>query len=139
MIMRLENWEEKLALFLISRQTQAFVWGTNDCILFAADAVKETTGVDLAAEVRGAYNSESTAALILNERGGLEAAITTAFGYAPHTAWAKTHRGDVVLAQAGGTLCAGVSVGDGQIAVPAPTAKNIVRLPLNAARKIWSF
>lgn len=61
---RLHDWPERLAGFLDSRQGEPFAWGSNDCALFAADAVQAITGVDLAREFRG-YSDEEGAATAL--------------------------------------------------------------------------
>jgi hypothetical protein len=52
-----DDWQELLHNYLLRRQNEAFKWGTMDCCLFACDAVLELTGVDLAAEFRGKYDS----------------------------------------------------------------------------------
>ena len=36
---RRADWPERLAAFIEARRRQRFVWGANDCVLFAADAV----------------------------------------------------------------------------------------------------
>jgi len=69
---RREDWAERLENFLeargcyLSAQQKPFEWGTNDCAMFACDAVQEMTGVDLAAEFRG-YGSEAGAAQAMAE------------------------------------------------------------------------
>ena len=50
---RREDWPERLLAFARSRERQPFVWGTNDCALFAADAALAMTGHDFAAPFRG--------------------------------------------------------------------------------------
>jgi hypothetical protein len=51
------HWQELLHNYLLRRQREAFQWGTMDCCLFACDAILELTGVDLAADFRGKYDS----------------------------------------------------------------------------------
>lgn len=50
-------------------QHRIFQWGTFDCCLFAADAIRIMTGRDPMEGCRG-YDSESTAAHLLRERFG---------------------------------------------------------------------
>jgi hypothetical protein len=142
MIQRLEGWEKRFSAFLQERQRAPFVWGENDCILFAADAIVAITGFDLAASVRGLYASEEEAKALLKQRGGLEAAITEAFGFKPHDNRLKAHRGDGVLVEAHGFICAAVMddsiCSENRLAVPMPKS-GFTRLPMTAARKIWSF
>jgi len=58
---RLEDWPERLAALIDARMSVPFRWGSNDCALFAADAVQAVTGVDLAAVWRGQYADEEGA------------------------------------------------------------------------------
>jgi hypothetical protein len=51
------HWQELLHNYFLRRQNEAFQWGTMDCCLFACDAILELTGVDLAADFRGKYDS----------------------------------------------------------------------------------
>jgi len=54
-----QNWErECFDTFLRERTKQPFAWGTNDCALFAADAVLANTGTDIASDFRGKYNTQ---------------------------------------------------------------------------------
>lgn len=55
------HWQELLHNYLLRRQNEAFKWGAMDCCLFACDAMLELTGVDLAADFRGEYDSLLTA------------------------------------------------------------------------------
>jgi hypothetical protein len=52
---RKDNWPEELDTFFKSRRDIPFKMGENDCGLFACDAVKAMTGVDLAVKLRGTY------------------------------------------------------------------------------------
>jgi hypothetical protein len=69
------DWEHKLGEFFLSRQTQDFQYGSNDCCLFACDCILAITGIDVAADFRGRYNSELSAARVIlafTEGGKLE-------------------------------------------------------------------
>lgn len=50
---RTEGWRDRLGLFIQSRYGRPFSWGSNDCAMFAADAIKEMTGTDMAEKFRG--------------------------------------------------------------------------------------
>jgi hypothetical protein len=54
-------WQELLHNYFLRRQNEAFKWGTMDCCLFACDAIHGLTGVDLAQDFRGKYDSALTA------------------------------------------------------------------------------
>lgn len=59
---RLNNWRVKFEELILERKTKPFVWGENDCALFAADAVLAISGtVDPAHDYRGRYSCEKTA------------------------------------------------------------------------------
>jgi len=75
---RNENWPEKLHAFIEARRAMPFKWGKNDCCLFACDAVIEMTGIDLAAEYRGKYNSALGAYRLINHHGGVVGAFKRA-------------------------------------------------------------
>lgn len=69
---RIEHWATRgLHDFLLARKDRPFEWGTNDCCMFAADAVLEITGEDIASEFRGRYSTPETAkAVIAHVTGG---------------------------------------------------------------------
>ena len=59
--MRIQNWESTLEAFIQSRLGTPFIWGENDCCLFACDAVALITGIDPAKTWRGKYNNRESA------------------------------------------------------------------------------
>ena len=94
---RLDNWPAMLALYIDSRRHEPFVWGKNDCCLFAADWVLIATGQDIAKDFRGTYEGALGATRIIREAGGIDCLLRQ---HAPHlrtisrkAAW----RGDLVL------------------------------------------
>lgn len=95
---RKEDWPERLAEYLDAREFAPFRWGLNDCGLFAADAILEMTGVDVAANVRGKYTNCSTALRLIRGIESFTERVATFYGLdeiAPREAW----RGDLVLIQ----------------------------------------
>jgi len=56
--MRKKDWSEKLVSYLLDNLDAPFEWGTFDCCLFAANAVREMTGKDFAAPFRDKYTTE---------------------------------------------------------------------------------
>jgi len=60
-LQRLEDWPERLHALVEQRLQVPFRWGSNDCVMFAADAVQALTGVDLAGRLRGQYDDEPSA------------------------------------------------------------------------------
>ncbi len=56
-IVRFPDWESLLDSFFQSRLNAPFQLGLNDCAMFACDAIKAITGVDLVMSLRGKYSS----------------------------------------------------------------------------------
>jgi hypothetical protein len=67
---RTPTWNTALAEFIHERLTSPFVWGQNDCCLFACDAVLAMTGVDLAASFRGKYSDTKSAYKLIKSYAG---------------------------------------------------------------------
>ena len=93
--MRVKNWPSVLARFIETRRNMPFAWGTHDCALFAADAVKAITGVDHAALFRGLYDTRDQAEAIVAQYGGLRLFINYILG--PEIDPKMAQRGDVAL------------------------------------------
>jgi hypothetical protein len=55
---RIDNWQTELSDFIREVETKPFDFPTWNCALFAADAVKAQTGLDLLADIRGKYSNE---------------------------------------------------------------------------------
>jgi hypothetical protein len=66
------HWQELLHEYFLRRQNEAFKWGTMDCCLFACDAILELTGVDLAEDFRGQYDSLLSAVRVMKKFIGQE-------------------------------------------------------------------
>ncbi len=54
---RLPDWRPRLTAYLAETAHQGFRYGSNDCALFAAGAVRAMTGQDPAAAWRGTYST----------------------------------------------------------------------------------
>ena len=99
-----------LAAFIASRADAPFVWGENDCCIFAADAVRAQTGRDPLDWLRGKYRTEIDAKTIVGKGKGISAMTDNALGTAlPFVTTAR--RGDVVLFESGHGPALGVCVG----------------------------
>jgi hypothetical protein len=104
---RLPDWQDRLTLFIELRRSMAFAWGSNDCALFAADAVVAMTGVDFGAPFRGRYDDAAGAALALRDYGG-GTLLRTFDRHLDRRAIAFAQRGDLAMAR--GAI--GVIMGD---------------------------
>lgn len=67
---RFPDWQERLARFFALHRNRPFRYGQWDCCLFAADAIREMTGVDIAADLRGRYASRREAYAFLKAYSG---------------------------------------------------------------------
>jgi len=103
---RLPDWEARLHGYLERLERAEFDWGTLDCALFAAGAVKAMTGEDPAAAFRGRYRTAkgSERALRRFGAGTLEATIDAGFEPRP-VGFAR--RGDLVLVDGMVGVCVG--------------------------------
>lgn len=69
MIKRQENWREALIKYLGEAAQIPFKAGQHDCAIFAADAVRAMTGVDLAVDWRSTYSTLNGGIAALNAAG----------------------------------------------------------------------
>jgi hypothetical protein len=118
---RTTHWlTRELDSFLRQSKSVPFAWGSNDCCLFAANAIEAMTGVDIADDFRGKYADESSAfALIASVTGGTTVADAAAWCVKKHglSEWLDAaarplplmaKRGDLVVVENAGRLIAGV-------------------------------
>lgn len=131
--MRLQHWELALDAFLHARRNVPFVWGANDCALFAADAVQTITGHDPAPAGLRAHRTSKQALRALARHGGLTGIATQALGQ-PRPA-SQACVGDVVLLAVGKrdylAICNGATA-------LGPSASGLVAVDMSAARMSWA-
>jgi len=132
---RLQDWPERLAALVEARREAPFAWGSNDCALFAADAIIAVTGDDPAASFRG-YASEQEAEGVLRTLGleGTVAAALAEFGCGACQP-GLVQRGDVALALLGNQPTMTVVLGE-VLAGPGP--EGLVFLPMARILRAWS-
>jgi hypothetical protein len=129
--MRRADWQSRLAELVAARMDAPFAWGSNDCCLFAADAVLAVTGTDPAADLRGAYTDERGALRVLARLGGVAGIAEARAGAEIVPALARP--GDIVLG-AIDRECLGVCTG---LHWHAPSAAGLVCAPMSAALRAW--
>ncbi|MBZ5486890.1 hypothetical protein HW452_05060 [Halomonas aquamarina] len=113
--MRHQDWSKRLRETIQAAQGQPFLWGENDCCLFAADCCVAVCGVDPAEPYRGKYKTERGAKGALRRiHGSLEAAWDARF---ERVDVRFRQRGDVVLFDSEFGRCVGVVWSGGIIAV----------------------
>jgi hypothetical protein len=96
-IIRAPDWEDRLSTYLDRVSEEPFAWGSHDCALFAAGAVRAMSGIDPAAAFRDQYDTREGSAAALREHGAgtLLKTVSAWFGPSKHVSQAK--RGDVVM------------------------------------------
>jgi len=130
---RFTDWPGRLSAFLAEKEREAFAWGRNDCCLFTADAVAALTGVDPAADWRGAYDNEDAAQVLLDAAGGLARLVTAALGSDTRQLVGFARRGDLVLAAG----AVGVVDDTGARVALYARDRGLVRAPLRLATVAW--
>lgn len=135
---RIENWPLALAAFLKARELESFNYGTNDCLLFAADAIQAMTGTDVAADYRGTYSTEAEALALVAEHGDLPGFISHVLNLEPGDNYRLAGRGDVVCVDVLGTLAAGV-MDESCHRVAILTEMGIKRINPKAITHVWRY
>ena len=131
-LIRNDDWRLCLDVLVRERSIEPFQWGANDCALFAADAVRAMTGVDVAAHLR-CYKDARGAAVMLDAYGGLMALATQLLG-APVGARNATP-GDVVLVRMAKREALGVMFDEDTLI--GPGVDGITVAPLSDALCAW--
>lgn len=126
------TWRDRFDSFIQSRMRSPFEWGTNDCCMFAADAVLAAHGIDHAEDVRGSYSTEKEARRLLRRLGGL-AAIASRGG--DEIAPLMANVGDVGLIAQEERELLGVCVGGVWLV---PTRDGLCAVQIDAAKRAWS-
>lgn len=136
MTARPEDWPERLAAFVEERRNVPFAWGTQDCLMFAADAVLMLRGVDVMAQYRGAYATEAEGDSLLERDGGMEAILAAAAQAAglAERAPKLARRGDLVLVRHGNLLMAGIVTGT---AVAVTGSDGLAFVPTRMIVRAW--
>lgn len=122
---------EKLLAFIEARAARPFDWRGNDCVSFAAGAVRAQTGRRLLGTLR--WRTKAHAAQLIADQGGLEAAVDARLTRIPP---AQAMRGDVagVVDPLFGIR---LMIVEGATLV-GPGARGLKRMPRAAMAMAWS-
>lgn len=129
--------------FLLQRANQPFRWGRNDCSLFAADAIRSFTGVDLAADFRGYTTKAEAMAMIQKVTGAdtIEAAAeycAKQHGLVEYQHPLQARRGDLVLVNDAGRRISAIVHLSGRHAVTVG-ARGLMRLSILNIARAWAI
>ncbi|KTG23646.1 hypothetical protein AWR38_06350 [Idiomarina sp. WRN-38] len=130
---RLNDWPTQLANFLLEKQKQPFEWGSNDCCLFAADAILAMGGRDVAKDVRGRYKTAIGAHRIMKKlgAGSLVELLTQRLGQPDGV----ITRGSIIVVDSNGEQVAGVFYQKPW----ALTERGLQGMPLESVVQSWSL
>jgi len=123
---RKPDWALWLDALVTARLFEPFSWGSNDCALFAADAVQAVTGTDLAQAIRG-YRGPRQALRVLADHGGVRAIACAALGN-PHEDIIDSRDGDIAMIVSGKREALSLVYG-GMAVAPGPDGLHWVPLP----------
>jgi hypothetical protein len=126
----------------MSRAFTPFKFGENDCALFVADGIKSITGVDIAADFRGKYDSRASARKLvkaITNGATIEDAIEYCAAKYSLPEWKLplfAQRGDMVTFNNEGTLLCGLIHLNGRDIV-APGETGLRRFPITLIERAW--
>jgi len=130
--MKQPGYIEALLLFVAERRLTPYAWGTNDCVIYAADAAVVVTGVDPLGDLRGTWATEAEAMAVLAAEGGLVAAMDARFSRVRRN---FEQRGDLALVRdADGQPSLAVCMG---AYASAPGETEGLLVPANQIRLAW--
>lgn len=141
------TWEQTHRAHLNSKRGQAFAWGANDCMTFAADAVTAYGYPDPMIDWRGVYATAREAAEILNSKpGGLLDWALEIFKDYPQIRSRSAKRGDVVYLEIENEIPFGTNSARREMMGVCDGAFAVVLAPLGTmtvdmkyARKAWAI
>lgn len=122
-LVRLENWESRLAEYANSWRDTEYAYGVADCTRFAHGAVSTITGVHLLPETEWPTGWLGAARMMIAK--GWESVEAPIGELLPEMPVSEARRGDIVSYRAGGELHLAVRVGDAALA-PATRGLTIV-------------
>jgi hypothetical protein len=128
------DWHRRLINFLVSQQNAHFIWGQNDCCLFACACVLAITGTDPMAQWRGKYTTELGAKRYLKKYGG--GTILNAFNavFGPIKPRLNANNGDLILIDTDQGDAVGIMQGC-QVWAVGPAG--LITLPISKAIGCW--
>lgn len=133
---RRAGWEILLGELFQARRNVPFSWGSNDCVLFAADAIVALTNTDPVEPHRGTYNTEAQARAKLRRYGPqFLYQMRNLFGAFPRVPVRQLQRGDIALARFNRQLVMSVYY---QSELYAPGDDGLASLPLSAGLEGWA-
>ena len=140
MITRIENWPSALSDYLLCAERTRFRYGSQDCGLFVAGAIRAMTGVDVASTLRGYTNRREAFNRIATLCGtptmeAIAGHLAVLHGV-PEVPVLCAQRGDAGLLRSGRRSSVGSVAMQGS-EILTPYRAGLLRLPLSHARRSW--
>ena len=140
MMTRIESWPSELSDYLLRAERIRFRYGSQDCGLFVAGAIRAMTGVDVASTLRGYTNRAEAFSRIATLCGtptmeAIAGHLAVLHG-APEVPVLCAQRGDAVLLRSGRRSSLGIVAMHGT-EILTPYRAGLLRLPLSHARRAW--
>jgi hypothetical protein len=138
---RLHNWASLLDRFIAGSRSATFHYGAFDCCLWACDCVRIMTGVDIACDFRGRYQTRSEALRLIQDATGTRSVrgvalhVTQAFAM-PRVASSFLQRGDVALIPRARDYSLGIVALNG-LDILVPLRTGLRTIPLSSAKSGW--
>ena len=107
---RCSNWELRLSETIADRLHQPFAWGSNDCVMFAADCLEAMTGVALVFHLQCTWETQGEAIRVIAKLGGIGATVERMGLIEVPPLCAQ--RGDLVLHRRSGNDALAICLGD---------------------------
>ena len=131
---RLTDWRPRLSAYMAETAHQGFRYGSNDCALFAAGAVRAMTGHDPAAGYRGSYTTLEGGLKRLRKAGFADHIDQAASLFEEiHTAFAQV--GDIAMIEGPEGPVLGIVVGE-MVACLRPDG--LGHLSRDLAKRAWA-
>lgn len=131
---RLPDWRARLGVHLTETAADGFRYGSNDCALFAAGAVRAMTGHDPAAAWRGTYTSLEGGLKRLR-KAGFEDHVDHVAKLLVEVPPAFAQVGDIALVETPEGLALGIFTGE---TIACLRLTGLGHLPRKAAVKAWT-
>lgn len=132
-MIRRENWLEKMWSTIEQHQSTTFVWGENDCCLFAAKVVDAMCDSEFEKQLKEKYSDQDSAIRYIVEEGGMEIAVSNYLG---ESKTGRAQRGDVVLFEGALGETLGICVGS---TIAAVSDSGVIYMPRSITICYWTI
>lgn len=129
--MRIEGWENVLQEYIEQARSLSFVWGENDCCLWASKFVDSITGTTYADDWLGFYDDEEGANALMALRG-FNYPHDIVNSHLPKIQVSAAKRGDLVMNKDG---CIGIC--DGRKSFFLAVGRGLVADETLSCRRAW--